>query len=449
VFLGGKILNSVKNILKSKIPKKAWDNWFNTFKIVKYDDEKVIFSVDNPFIKDWIQSNFKEDIEFSIKKVTGKNIPFEIIFNSEIQEKSKNIKKTSSLLEKKPLILSNLNDEYTFDKFIIGQENRAIYEVSREISQNPGRYNPFFIYGNVGLGKTHLLQSIAHETMFNFPDKKVIYLKSEEFMNDMIASIKENKIEKFREKYRKKADILLIDDIQFLIEKKGVQNEFFHTFNDLHDSGKQLVICSDRNPSELKTFHERLISRFQMGLVMEINKPDTLTKYIIAKKIAQTQDFNLNDEFANLLSKRINSNIRKLKGIIIKLSVQTKIFNKDIDLEIIKRVLNEFQVFEEENSQYSICEKLFDSIEKTIGINKKEILSTSRDKKIVFARQMMMYILKNYFGKTVTDISREIGRKHSTVIHSTKKIENKIRAGNSEYKVQYNNILKAVSNHLN
>ncbi|MDK2951763.1 MAG: chromosomal replication initiator protein [Kosmotogales bacterium] len=438
-------MNSIKNILKSKVPKKSWDNWFSTFELVKFNSDKITFSVDNPFIKDWIQSNFKKEIEFSIFKVTGKNIPFEIVFNNGNKEKNeKNTKSSSSLLEKKPLILSNLNDEYTFDKFIVGPENKAIYEVSREISQNPGKYNPFFIYGNVGLGKTHLLQSIAHETMFNFPEKKVIYLKSEEFMNEMIASIKENKIEKFRERYRKKADILLIDDIQFLIEKKGVQNEFFHTFNDLHDSGKQLVICSDRNPSELKTFHERLISRFQMGLVMEINKPGTLTKYIIAKKIAQNQNFSLNDEYANLLSERVNSNIRKLKGIIIKLSVQCKIFNRNVDGEIIKKVLNEFQVFTETQIQSSVYEKLFTSVEKITGINKTEILGQSRDKKIVFARQMMMYILKNYFGKTVTDISREIGRKHSTVIHSTKKIETKLKSGNTEYNIQYNNIIKSV-----
>ncbi|MFW6120199.1 MAG: chromosomal replication initiator protein DnaA [Petrotogales bacterium] len=421
-----KIINNLKN----KVSKKIWNNWFTTFSIKEINEEKIVFTVENLFIKDWLQTKYGGLITESIKEVTGKPLGFEIRYEKENSDPSvePDAHQKGPLVKRKPLMISKLNPEYTFDSFISGSENRALCAVSRQIAEMPGRYNPFFIFGGVGLGKTHILQAIAHKAMEINPECRVLYITSEHFLNDMIESIKKGSVKDFRELYRKKADMLLIDDIQFLIGKEGVQTELFHTFNELHDAGKQIVICSDRNPNELDGFHERMISRFQMGMVMEIAAPESDTRYQIAKRLAKRESYDLSDEITTMLADNIRGNIRRLRGAIIKLILYSSIYGNNSDISLARQVLASYVPQESSSKRKDELEMIISTIEKLINVERKMIFGKSRRKDVVLARQILIYILKKEFGRSITEIGKLINRTHSTVIHSLNKIEKSISA---------------------
>lgn len=419
--------HKIITILKNKVSKKIWNNWFSTFSIKEINEEKAIFAVENLFIKDWLQTKYGSLIAKSIKEATGKSLKFEIRYEKESDPSVEpDNHQKGPLVKRKPLMISKLNPEYTFESFVSGAENRAICAVSRQIAEMPGRYNPFFIYGGVGLGKTHILQAIAHKAMEVNPDCRVLYITSEQFLNDMIESIKKGSVKDFRELYRKKADVLLIDDIQFLIGKDGVQTELFHTFNELHDAGKQIVICSDRNPNELDGFHERMISRFQMGMVMEIAAPEKETRYEIAKRLARREAYDLSDDITTMFAENIRGNIRRLRGAIIKLILYSSIYNKDSDISLAQKVLASYVPSITVSKRKDELEMIITTIENLLDVERKKIFGKSRKKNVVLARQVLIYILKNDFGRSITEIGKLINRTHSTVIHSLKKIEKSI-----------------------
>ncbi|MFO7881841.1 MAG: chromosomal replication initiator protein DnaA [Kosmotogaceae bacterium] len=420
--------HKIINILKNKVSKKIWNNWFTTFSIKEINEEKVIFTVENLFIKDWLQTKYGLLITESIKKATGKSLGFEIRYEKENSDPSvePDSQQKGPLVKRKPLMISKLNPEYTFESFVAGSENRALCAVSRQIAEMPGRYNPFFIYGGVGLGKTHILQAIAHKAMEVNPECRVLYITSEHFLNDMIESIKKGSVKDFRELYRKKADMLLIDDIQFLIGKEGVQTELFHTFNELHDAGKQIVICSDRNPNELDGFHERMISRFQMGMVMEIAAPERETRYQIAKRLAKRESYDLSDEITTMLAENIRANVRRLRGAIIKLILYSSIYGRDSDISLAQKVLASYVPQMSSSKRKDELELIISTIENLLNVEREKIFGKSRIKDVVLARQILIYILKSEFGRSITEIGKLINRTHSTVIHSLKKIEKSI-----------------------
>ncbi|TYB87239.1 MAG: chromosomal replication initiator protein DnaA [Kosmotoga sp.] len=420
--------HKIITILKNKVSKKIWNNWFTTFSIKEISEEKAIFTVENLFIKDWLQTKYGSLISESIKEATGKYLEFEIRYEKENNDPSvePDAHQKGPLVKRKPLMISKLNPEYTFESFVSGSENRALCAVSRQIAEMPGRYNPFFIYGGVGLGKTHILQAIAHKSMEVNPDCRVLYITSEHFLNDMIESIKKGSVKDFRELYRKKADILLIDDIQFLIGKGGVQTELFHTFNELHDAGKQIVICSDRNPNELDGFHERMISRFQMGMVMEIAAPERDTRYKIAKRLAKRESYDLSDDITAMLAENIRGNIRRLRGAIIKLILYSGIYNTNSDISLAQQVLASYVPSGTASKRKDELEMIISTIENLLDVERKKIFGKSRKKNVVLARQIFIYVLKNEFGRSITEIGKLINRTHSTVIHSLKKIEKSV-----------------------
>ncbi len=439
--------SQIINALKKKVAKKTWDNWFSTFELKSVENDRVVFSVANLFIKDWLQTKYGAVINRAIVDAMGRELAFEIVFKEGDKQREEPIKHLNegSLLKKKPLMISNLNDEYTFDNFVVGRENKALYEVALDVAHNPGKYNPFFVYGGVGLGKTHLLQAVAQETMINYPEKKVLYITSEQFMNDMIQSIKENNIQKFRDHYRKKSDILLIDDIQFLIGKKGVQNEFFHSFNELHDTGKQLIICSDRTPEELDNFHSRLISRFQMGMLMSIQQPEPSTRFYIAKQLARRESVTLPDDVARILADNIDGNLRRLRGAIIKLIVHSSVYNTQIDISLANQILQSFTNSTSSLTGRKPIDQIYDAIKSIMRVSREEIEGTSRNKEIVLARQLLMYVLKQHYGKSITDIARETGKQHPTVIHSIKKIDKSVMMGKGTTKLLYDDLVGMLS----
>ncbi|OAA31893.1 chromosomal replication initiation protein [Kosmotoga arenicorallina S304] len=421
-------------ILEKKLSRKTWDNWFTTLEIKEITGDKVIFQVGNLFVKDWLQSRYGKVIHRAIHEALGKDLDFEIVYESPSKEVFESDEYKGPLVKKKPLILSELNPEYTFENFVVGTENRALFEISQEICRKPGKFNPFFIFGGVGLGKTHLLQAIAHRVLELFPEKKVLYITSEQFMNDMIDAIKSGSIRDFRYQYRKKADVLLIDDVQFLIGKEGTQRELFHTFNELHDAGKQIVICSDRTPDELNGFPDRLVSRFQMGMVMEILPPSLETRYEIAKRLARRESINLADDVAMELAHRIDGNLRRLRGAIIKLIVQSSMYKEKIDLSFTRQIISSFQTDITGVKPLTDVDRLLKAIEKVLGVSREEIKGTSRTKNVVKARQLFIYMLKQEYGKSVQEIAEIVGKKHSTVIHSVKQISKSILKDNKYIK---------------
>jgi len=428
------VSHRIIRILEKKLSKKTWDNWFTTLEIKEITGDKVIFKVGNLFVKDWLQSRYGKVIHRAIHEALGKDLNFEIIYESPSKEVFEANEYKGPLVKKKPLILSELNPEYTFENFVVGTENKALFEVAQEICRKPGKFNPFFIYGGVGLGKTHLLQAIAHRILELFPEKKVLYITSEQFMNDMVDSIKRGSIRDFRFQYRKKADVLLIDDVQFLIGKEGTQRELFHTINELHDAGKQIVICSDRTPDELNGFPDRLISRFQMGMVMEILPPSRETRYEIAKRLAKRESVDLSDDVAMELASKIDGNLRRLRGAIIKLIIQSSMYKEEIDLSFARQIIGSFQTDSSRVRPLTDVDRLLKAVEKVMGVTPEEIKGTSRTKNVVKARQLFIYILKQEYGKSVQEIAQVIGKKHSTVIHSVKQIGNSVLKDNKYIK---------------
>lgn len=435
----------ILDVLRDSVPKKTWNNWFSSLEVKKVDHDRVELTVDNLFIKDWLQTRFSREITNAIKAATGRELSF-TIQDKNISSESKSESVTQeSLVRKRPLQLSNLSEECTFENFQFGIENRFLVEAAKEISSNPGAYNPLFIYGGVGLGKTHIVQAIARRTMDVHPEKRIIYITSEQFLNEMVVSINKNEVHRFREEYRRKADALLIDDIQFLVGKKGVQNEFFHTFNHLHDAGKQLVICSDRSPEELEDFHERYVSRFQMGLGIRISEPSEETRFRIAKGLAKRENVEMSDEVAQFLARNVDANIRRLRGAIIKMIVQARIYDQDYDLSLATEVLQSMNVGSFSGQTKSPIELLFSCIKELTGFEKEELLVSGRDAERVRARYMFVYGMKNILGRSINEIASTIGRKHSTVIHALKMIEKALEQKDQTITESINRLFNSLS----
>lgn len=273
--------------LKSKLNRRVWESWFGTFDVKEIGADYVVFQVGNLFIRDWLEKKYGALISKTLRELFGKQMNFQIDYApAQSQEESE---QDEPLVKKRPLVLTPLNPILTFENFVVGPSNMFAYSTSIEVAKNPGKYNPLFLHGGVGLGKTHLVQAIGHYLFKNEPDLRVIYLTSERFLNELVDSIKKNKVQEFRERFRNKVDVLLLDDVQFLIGKSGIQTELFHTFNELYNAGKQIVVCSDRDPQQLEKFQDRLVSRFQMGVVAKIDKPDEETCFKIANRMVQLE----------------------------------------------------------------------------------------------------------------------------------------------------------------
>jgi chromosomal replication initiator protein len=292
-----------------------------------------------------------------------------------------------------------------------------------EASKNPGYYNPIFLYSGVGLGKTHLAQALGNYILENDPDMKVAYLTSEEFMNEMIISIKKGTTEEFREKYRKKADILIIDDIQFLIGKKAAQIELFHTFNAIHEAGKQIIICSDRTPNELKDFHSRMISRFEMGLVVKIDKPSKHDLFKIGKKILELKDVELEDKIIEYLV-QVYDTPRVLHGAILKLIAYKNLFG-EINLSIAQSLIPNYKT-----DSKTVTENIIMILSEIFECTPEEMLSSKRTKNVSFARKIGMYYLSKYLGLSTREIGKIFNKSHSSVVQNLKQIENSLKENN-------------------
>lgn len=438
------------NKIKEKLSNPSFRTWFSDTepeKVTKNDE--LIIKVPNDFIKDWLESRYINFIEDIILDLTNNDWKIKLLTPEEI-ERENNIdkdnpfdgkfpkKNTKNNVSKKESInLPNgLNPKYTFDTFVVGNSNRFAHAASLAVAEAPAKaYNPLFIYGDVGLGKTHLMQAIAHFILDHNPDSKVVYVSSETFTNELINAIKDDRTVEFRNKYRN-IDILLVDDIQFLAGKERTQEEFFHTFNALHEANKQLIISSDRTPKEIPTLEERLRSRFEWGLITDIQKPDLETRIAILRKKADLEELEVPNEVIIYIANKIQSNIRELEGALVKVIAYSSLVNKEIDTELAQEALKDLVVDEKGVHREINTELIKKVVAEYYNLKLEDMDSKKRTQSIAFPRQIAMYLSRELTDNSLPQIGEEFGgRDHTTVIHAYNKIEDRYNEDNDFKKV--------------
>ena len=418
--------SKILEILEKETSQQNFSTWLKPIKFKNIDNTNINIAVNNKFFSDWIRENYKERIEriyetkYGEKKYLVINIEE---FKKEITKKNKN---NNEIKSKKPIEISvntftNINNKYLFNNFVCGPSNQFAHAASLAVANNPATtYNPLFIYGGVGLGKTHLIHAIGNEIIKNNKKFKVSYYSSEKFMNELVNCIRYGKMEEFRTKFRN-MDVLLIDDIQFISGKERTQEEFFHTFNALYESHKQIIVTSDKFPKEIPGLEERLRSRFEWGLIADIQAPDVETKLAIVKIKADQNNIKITDEIAYFLANSITSNIRELEGLLIRIGAFSSLTSTPIDITMAKSVLKDVLI--EKNKEITVEE-----IQKTVAnyFNTKisDIKSSKRHKSLVLPRQISMYITRKLTDLSYPEIGANFGGKdHSTIIYAIKKIE--------------------------
>ena len=384
---------------------------------VSFDGEIFTGAVSNLICKSMVEIRYRDMIEKALSKITAHPVTFLLILKEECENEPKIQKEPPKNNTK-----TNLNPKYTFDNFIVGSSNEFATAIAMSTAKNPGQEmnNPLFLYGDSGLGKTHLMQAIGNEIVKQYPEKKVVYVTSEKFTNDMIESLHIKDMGSFRQLYRN-VDVLLIDDIQFIENKQGVQEEFFHTFNELHQNNKQIVLTSDRMPRELATLDLRLKTRFEWGLSIDIIKPDYETRVAILKKKAESQNVYLNEEVLSYIAERIDSNVRELEGALLKIISYAGMKQTEITKELAEMVIK--SIIPDDGIIKITPQKIIDCVCSYYNVSEDELLGKSKQKNIAFARQITMYLCKTLTTMNFPMIARALGnRDRTTVMYGVDKI---------------------------
>ena len=424
--------NKILEIIKEELSPQAYNSWFNQTKAVKFGENELIISAPSDFCKDWLEKHYTVFIKDILKRILGTENNLKIGFRTAEQKFSAPAHSTLNLKKKtkksEPFLKDNklvLTPKYTFDNFVVGNDNRFAHAACLAVAQAPAKaYNPLFVYGGVGLGKTHLMQAIGRNISQQNGKTKVLYISSEKFTNEMINSIRDDRTVAFRDKYRS-VDVLLIDDIQFLAGKERTQEEFFHTFNTLYDSNKQIVITSDSPPKDIPTLENRLISRFEWGLLTDIQPPDLETRIAILRKNAQSENLNIPDEVINFIADNISSNIRQLEGALTKLVAFSTFTKKELSVSLAQDILKD--IIPLENKMISLIQ-IQKAVSDYYNIKVNSLLSKKRTKDIVLARQVAIYLSRELTDLSLISIGESFGRRdHTTIIHSYNKIRNKIK----------------------
>jgi chromosomal replication initiator protein len=434
---GGKILEHLEELwnevllkIELKISRPSFETWLKSTKLMSYGEENVTIAVPNSFSKEWLETHYVHLITGILSGLTGEDRIIQFVVPEDMVENDFKVPKPAvKPIETTPAVTAPgmLNPKYTFDTFVIGSGNRFAHAASLAVAEAPAKaYNPLFIYGGVGLGKTHLMHAIGHYVLEQNPSAKVVYLSSEKFTNEFINSIRDNKAVEFRNRYRN-VDVLLIDDIQFLAGKEQTQEEFFHTFNTLHEESKQIVISSDRPPKEIPTLEDRLRSRFEWGLITDIAPPDLETRIAILRKKAKADGLiDIPNEVMLYIANQIDSNIRELEGALIRVVAYSSLVNTDITTELAAEALKDIIP----NSRPRTVTIL--DIQKTVGehfnIRLEDFTAKKRTRSIAFPRQVAMYLSRELTDSSLPKIGSEFGgRDHSTVIHAHEKISKMLK----------------------
>ncbi len=413
----------------------SFDLWIRPLEVLEFKDYNTLILVaSSTTAKNQLLKNHKIQLQTAINEVFNDNINFEILDQNEKDEyiKTNTPAKNQKVEEEGNKTNSNFNEKYTFDNFVVGKSNQFVYAAAKSVAENPGqKFNPLFIYGGVGLGKTHLLHAIGNYIKSAYPDKKIMYATCEKFTNDYIESLRANKDManfEFREKYRN-LDILMIDDIQFISNKTSTQEEFFHTFNDLYQRQKQIIIASDRPPKEIATLEERLRSRFTSGLIQDIQTPDFETRVAILRKKAQQEKYSIDDEVINFIAEKIDTNIREMEGILSKVFFfATLLGKKSATLEEAYEAMKENM---DEIKEGLSPDMVIDTVCKYFNISKNDIVGKKKNKEIVEPRMICIYLICELLDLPLVAIGKKFGdRDHTTIMHARDKITEQIKTNN-------------------
>jgi len=416
------IWQTCKEKLKNILGETSFDTWIAPLNLKKISHSSLVLEAPDSFFKNWVESRHLPQIKQVLNEVTQRD--FEVVFDVNpnlLKRKATKILKTiQKSFREEPQDSLRLNPRFTFDNFIEGASNRMAHAASLAVSGAPGKsYNPLFIYGGVGLGKTHLMQAIAHQILSRGQQVKVKYTSSEKFTNELISSIRNRSTEKFRQKYRD-VDVLLIDDIQFLAGKEAAQEEFFHTFNVLYDYHKQIIVSSDKPPKEIAKLEERLVSRFSWGLVVDIQLPDFETRVAILQKKLEKDPIKIDSDVIHFIAENITTNIRELEGALVRIIAYSLIENKPISLELAKDILKDMV---KEIYRRITPDSILVKVGGHFGISKEDLKKKKRTKTLVIPRQVAMYLIRELTELSLPEIGSFFGAKHhTTILYACKKV---------------------------
>jgi len=425
------IWSKILSLARKKISAVQFDTWLKPLNFIRIENDTILVSTPNPLARDFVENEFKELFEEIIKELQIKGLSIAFVEGAaenpseELFLQQQKVEKADRQAPSEPASAMALIPTYTFENFVPAHTNEYAYAACLAVSQDaPSKqYNPLYIYGGVGLGKTHLLQSVAHEFLKRPKKVRTVYLSAEKFTNEMISSIGNKRQPEFREKYRK-IDVLILDDVQFLRDKTGTQEELFHTFNSLYEEQKQIIISSDCNPIELQGITDRLKSRFAWGLIAEIQPPDLETKIAILHKKAEAQKVTIPESVASYIASKVASNIRELEGCLTRLIFFSRFKGKPISTELAHEALqNQFEA----SNRFLTVEAIQKLVAASYKLKVNDLKVRSNKAEIVLPRQIAMFLCKEVMGTSLPEIGRKFGGKHhSTVLHSIRKIEEKM-----------------------
>ena len=412
------LLNKAKNLLEEEMSPISFMTWIKPLEIKEITDNQIIFLVTSKFQKDVVEQKYGELIANTFQVLTNKHYEIKAYFAETAEEKEMVTLTSSSNV-------SGLNPRYTFETYVVGDNNRFAQAAALAVAESPGSaYNPLFLYGGVGLGKTHLMHAIGNKILQDYSNKKILYVTSEKFTNEYINCIKDNKNEEFRNKYRS-IDVLLIDDIQFIAGKERVQEEFFHTFNTLHEEGKQIILSSDKPPKDIDNLEDRLKSRFEWGLIADIANADYETRLAILRKKVQLENIIIDDNVLSNIAIKVDSNIRELEGTLNKIVAKASLTHSPISIELAEECINEVISRKEKIVSADYIQEV---VAKYFNISQKDIKSSKRSNDIAYPRQIAMYLCRDLANMPFTKIGENFGKRdHTTVMHACSKIETEIK----------------------
>lgn len=418
----------VKEECKNQVSESIYNVWFKDMELVSFDDNKVVIALSD-FKRKIVESRFMDKLESSFKNVIGFDIQIILVD----VEKAVPVKAEENE--------DALTDEDTFDSFIVGASNKFAYAAANAVANDPGgKYNPLFIHGNSGLGKTHLLNAIAHQVKLTHPEANIVYTRGESFTNELVKYIGQKSTEAFHDKYRN-ADILLVDDVQFIAGKDSTQEEFFHTFNALYQAGNQIVLTSDRPPKEIALLEDRLRNRFEWGLMADIQSPDLETRMAIIKRKAEVLNFDLPDDIVQYIAEKLKNNIRQLEGAVKKMQAFVTMQGMPVNIMTAQTAIKDIIV---DNSPTPVTiNKIVTEVARTYGADSADIYSKKQNAQTTEMRQMAMYIVREMTGLSTKLIGREFNRDHSTVVYSLDKFTKRYHE-DSKLRSVVDNIIKNI-----
>ena len=437
--------------IELNLSKANFTTWFKNTFISSFEEERCVVCVPNTFTKAWLEKKYHQQILEALKSVSQGDVS-QIYYKVETRKNSPvgdllkkiKIKKSESEDAKASINRFGLNNRYTFQSFVVGKGNELAHAASQAVAANPGNaYNPLFIYGGVGLGKTHLLQAIGHEA--GREKVKVLYVTCEKFTNDYIQAVKNGQAKDFKERYRN-VDLLLIDDIQFMAGKDGTQEEFFHTFNELHQTNKQIVLTSDRPPKSIPALEKRLLSRFEWGMIADVSQPNIETRIAILETKCKEKNYALEDEILYFIANNVQNNIRELEGALNRLIAYHEFNNSKPTVDTTKQILN--SLLSNIKSKSTTSKNILDAVSSFFDVGIKEITGKSRKKELVYPRQISMYLMRKELNTSYPTIGQELGgRDHTTAMHAYNKVIREVE-NNEKIKQDIESIKQALYNSI-